>query len=77
MSQKTKAKIFIQTLEEMRNHDRECQKARLRLKIKAQVDRFMKDVPSAPDGSRSRAARAAQAAQPLPASRREILNEGL
>ncbi len=76
MSQKTQAEIFIQTLEEMRNHDRACQKARLRLKIKAQVDCFMKGIPSAPDGSRSCAARTAQGAQPLPASRREILREG-
>lgn len=60
MPQKIQAEIFMQTLEEMRDHDRECQKARLRLKIKAQVDRFTKEFGTGPGGSQQVSGRPVQ-----------------
>lgn len=41
MSRRTQAEIFIQTLEEMLDHERERKKARLRRQLKAHVKRFV------------------------------------
>ncbi len=48
----TRAEIFIKTLEELRDDERERQKVRLRLQHKAQAERFMKAFRAEFDDSR-------------------------
>ena len=52
MTPRTKAEVFIQTLEEMCDHDRELRKARLRLQLKAHVKRFVEEFRSDFAGTR-------------------------
>ncbi len=42
MPHQTQAEMFIQTLAQMRDEDRERRKFRLRLEVKAHAERFMK-----------------------------------
>lgn len=42
MPQQTQTEMFIQTLAQMREEERERQKFRLRLEVKAHAERFMK-----------------------------------
>ncbi len=52
MDRNTQTEVFIQTLAEMLDHERECQKARLRIQVRTHVDRFMKEFGTGPVGRR-------------------------
>lgn len=52
MTPRTRAEVFIQTLEEIRDHERERRKARLRLQLKAHVKRFVEAFRFDFDGGR-------------------------
>lgn len=52
MYQQTQAEIFIQTLEDMLQHDRARQKRLLRRQVKTHVDRFMIESRASLDGKR-------------------------
>lgn len=50
MRLQTQAEIFIQTLEDMLQHDRAREKRRLRRQVQTHVDRFMMESRANPDG---------------------------
>lgn len=63
MDRKLQAEVFIQTLEEMLDHERECRKARLRIQVKPRVDRFMKEFGTGVCGRRRMSASPVQSRQ--------------
>lgn len=52
MPRRTQAEIFIRTLEEMLDRERQVPKARQRLWIRAHVERFVSKFRTDPDGAR-------------------------
>lgn len=53
MTPRTKAEVFIQTLEEIYEYECKRKKARLRLQVKAHVKRFVEAFRSDQDGRRN------------------------